>query len=212
MMEIDTSEMELRPRGTEMKLAYLIAFFAASLSIIEIGAGKFRDREIVSVNKKMTAYGLYHTKVLKETLVQGERDLLEDFVRAGAIVPKDTLIIHQRLKKFDQELTTIRHQQDEIVHGSGKVDSADWSLSDINETLGTVKGIHQWEYEVEVLDLAGDNFDLSSLLLELCLVLGAIGLLTRSMQGRGLFQWLMIFFGMIGIAFGTYGYYLALSL
>ncbi len=200
------------PPYSEMTLAYLIAFFAALLSVIDVGAGKFRDREIVSVNRKMTAYGLYHTKVLKETLVQGERDLLSDLIKAGAVVPTDTLIIHNRLAQFDRDLESIRNQQEEIILGSEGIDQQRWSMPDIDNRLGRVKGILDWEADVEQLDLAGDNFDLASLLIELALVLGAIGFLTRTPRGRRLFQTLLILFGTGGAAFGVYGYYLALTM
>lgn len=197
---------------TEMRIAYLIAFFAATLSIIEIGANNYRDREIVSVNKKMTEYSLYHSKILNETLVRGERDLLEDLVRAGAIVPKDTLIIHERLGAFDKELELIRRQQQELMSGSASVEAARWAMPDINNQLGRIKGLRQWEYEVAGLDMAGDKFDLACLLLELSLVMGAMGFIVRIPQGRNLFRWLMAAFGTTGIGFGMIAYYHAVTL
>ncbi len=213
MIELESDPgSDSAPRGSEMKIAYFIAIFAAILSFINIGANNFRDREIVSVNKKMTDYSLYHNKVLKETLVQGERDLLEDLVRAGAIIPKDTSIIHERLRKFDRELDTIRYQQAEIMYGSKAQEPASWSMPDLSNKLGNIKGLVLWEHEVEVLDVAGDKFDLSCLLLELSLVLGAMGFLVKMAEARNLFRWLMIIFGTIGIGFGMVGYYQALSI
>lgn len=210
-MEIQTGAAT-QTNGSEIRLAYLIALFAATLSVIDIGAGKYRDREILSVNKKMTAYGLYQTTVLKETLVQGERDLLEDLVNAGAIIPKDTMVIHHRLKKFDSQLSIIQDQKQEIFLGSASLDSTKWSMSDLQGKRGLIKGIQQWEQEVTTLDLAGDQFDLACLLLELSLVLGAIGFLTKSAHSRNLFLWLMIIFGAIGSGFGLMGYFQTLSL
>ncbi|MFM8911297.1 MAG: DUF4337 family protein [Flammeovirgaceae bacterium] len=213
MIELEGSfGADARPQNSEMRIAYLIAFFAAALSIIEIGANNFRDREIVSVNKKMTEYSLYHNKVLNETLVRGERDLLEDLVRAGAIVPKDTLIIHERLGKFDMELDLIRRQQSELMNGSATMEAARWAMPDINNQLGKIKGLRHWEYEVAGLDMAGDKFDLACLLLELSLVMGAMGFVVRIQQARNLFRWLMAAFGTLGIGFGMLAYYHALML
>jgi len=210
-MEIRTGA-DAPNNGSDIWRAYLIALFAATLSVLHVGAGKYRDREILSVNKKMTAYGLYQTTVLKETLVQGERDLLEHLVNAGAIIPKDTVVIHHRLKKFDSQLSTIQDQKQEIVLGSASLDSTKWSMSDLQGKRGLIKGIQQWEQEVTKLDLAGDQFDLACLLLELSLVLGAIGFLARSAHSRNLFLWLMIIFGAIGSGFGLMGYFQTLSL
>lgn len=213
MIELDGNlGADGRPHNAEMRIAYMIAFFAAALSIIEIGANNYRDREIVSVNKKMTEYSLYHSKILNETLMRGERDLLQDLVRAGAIVPKDTLIIHERLGKFDMELDLIRRQQSELMNGSASIETARWAMPDINNQLGKIKGLRQWEYEVAALDVAGDKFDLACLLLELSLVMGAMGFIVRLQQGRNLFRWLMAIFGALGIAFGALAYYQAVTL
>ncbi|MCE2956575.1 MAG: DUF4337 family protein [Bacteroidota bacterium] len=213
MIELDGNlGADGRPHNAEMRIAYMIAFFAAALSIIEIGANNYRDREIVSVNKKMTEYSLYHSKILNETLMRGERDLLDDLVRAGAIIPKDTLIIHERLGKFDMELDLIRRQQSELMNGSASIETARWAMPDINNQLGKIKGLRQWEYEVAALDVAGDKFDLACLLLELSLVMGAMGFIVRLQQGRNLFRWLMAIFGALGIGFGMLAYYQAVTL
>ncbi|MFN5549110.1 MAG: DUF4337 family protein [Bacteroidota bacterium] len=213
MIELDGNlGADGRPHNAEMRIAYMIAFFAAALSIIEIGANNYRDREIVSVNKKMTEYSLYHSKILNETLMRGERDLLQDLVRAGAIIPKDTLIIHERLGKFDMELDLIRRQQSELMNGSASIETARWAMPDINNQLGKIKGLRQWEYEVAALDVAGDKFDLACLLLELSLVMGAMGFIVRLQQGRNLFRWLMAIFGALGIGFGMLAYYQAVTL
>lgn len=199
-------------RNREMRIAYFIAFFAATLSFIDIGANNFRDREIVGVNKKMTEYSLYHSKILKETLIQAERDLLFDLMRAGAVVAHDTLIVHERLRKFDQDLAVIRSQQTELMNGSLPDAPAQWTMPSINGELGKIRGLKNWEHEVEILDLAGDKFDLASLLLELSLVMGAMGFIVSLPKAKNLFRWLMIAFGFGGIFFGLIGYYHALSL
>jgi hypothetical protein len=207
-------EMEIDPnsgRPRELRLAYMIAFFAAVLSIVEIGGGKFRDREIVGVNQKMTAYSVYYNKLLKETLLQGERDLLQDLLQAGAIVPKDSAVINRRVRKFNEELVIVQKQMQEIVHGANPDSAALNGIAGTHHKPAGLKGIKGLEYEVERLNVAGDNFHLSSLLLELSLVLGAIGFLAQSKKGRNLFKVVMVFFGLLGIAFGVMAYYGALS-
>jgi len=213
MIEME-GELGVEPpaQQKEMRIAYFIAFFAAALSFIDIGANNYRDKEIVGVNKKMTEYSLYHSKVLKETLIQAERNLLYDLMRAGAIVANDTSIIHERLRKFDEDLDLIRSQQTELMNGSVADAPTQWSMPNINNELGGIKGLRNWEYEVERLDLAGDKFDLACLLLELSLVMGAMGFIVRFSQARNLFRWLMIVFGAIGIGFGVSGYYFAMSI
>lgn len=199
-------------QNKEMRIAYFIAFFAAALSFIDIGANGYWDREIVGVNKKMTEYSLYHSKILKETLIQAERDLLFDLMRAGAVVAQDTGIVHERLRKFDQDLNTIRRQQTELMNGSLPDTPEQWAMPSIKGELGKIKGLKNWEHEVEVLDVAGDKFDLASLLPELSLVMGAMGFIVSLPKAKNLFRWLMVGFGFGGILFGLIGYYHTLSL
>jgi hypothetical protein len=213
MIEMEGDLSIQRPgQQKEMRTAYFIAFFAAALSFIDIGANNYRDKEIVGVNKKMTEYSLYHSKVLKETLIQAERDLLYDLMRAGAIVANDTSIIHERLRKFDKSLQLIKSQQTELMNGSVPDSPTKWSMPNIKNELGKIKGLQIWEYEGERLDLAGDKFDLASLLLELGLVMGAMGFIVHFHQAKNFFRWLMIAFGTLGIGFGVLGYYYAISI
>lgn len=195
----------------EIRLAFMIAVLAAILSVVDIGAGKFGDDELVSVSKKMSAYELHHTKILKETLIEGERNLLADLVKAGAIIAKDSMIIKNRLSEFDKDLKKINKQQKEILVGSKKVGKENWAQPDTKGKLGTIKGIEEWEKQVETLGIAGDAFDLSSLFVELSLVIGAMGIIAKSKRVKTLFMYLMMFFGTFGTLFGTYAYYLALT-
>lgn len=202
--------MEEKEHVYEIRLAFMIAVLAAILSVIDIGAGKFGDDELVSVNKKMSAYELYHTKILKETLIEGEKNLLADLVKAGAIVSKDSMVIKNRLSEFDKDLDKIKKQQKEISVGSKKVGKENWSQEDIQGKLGNITGVSEWEKKVDMLGVAGDAFDLSSLFVELSLVIGAMGIISKSKKVKTLFMYLMIFFGSFGTIFGTYAYYLAL--
>jgi hypothetical protein len=195
----------------EIRLAFMIAILAAILAVIDIGAGKYGDDEVISVSKKVSAHELYHTKVLKETLIEGEKSLLEDLVKAGAIVAKDSMAIKNRLKEFDKDLNKIRKQQKEIKEGSKKVGKENWVQPDINGKMGNVKGVSEWENEVEKLGLAGDAFDLASLFVELSLVIGAMGILSKTKKVKIIFMYLMLLFGALGTGFGGYAYYLAMS-
>jgi len=210
MVEMEMDQQGSRPQ--EMRLAYIIAFFAAVLSIINIGASKFRDREAVIRNVTITAYNEYYSKVLKQTLVQGERDLLEDMMRAGAIVSKDSMVILNRIASFDHDLALIGAQAEQLMNGTAANDTSRQEGSDPHVRSERERGIKQLEHEVEQLNLAGDNFDLAALLIELSLVLGAIGFLTRPQQGRNLFKMVMLFFGTLGMVFGLVAFYDAFRL
>ena len=76
---------ESRERKWEMRFGITLAIFAAALAINDLGAGKFGDDEIKEVNEKSNSYMWYQSKGIKETLAEGQRDLIQTLLQAGAI-------------------------------------------------------------------------------------------------------------------------------
>lgn len=200
------SENSTQEDRFEITLGMLIAVFAAILAVIDIFASKFGDDEMVAISKKISAYELYHGKILKETLIKGEKDMLSDLLLAGAIVTKDEEVFQKTMKRFDKELELISKQKEEILVGSKKLGKDHWVQPDKNGRMGNIKGAEEWETQVDQLALAGDKFDLAILFMQMCLLMGAIDFLSRNKTNRQLFFTLMIIFGILGSIYGLWGY------
>jgi hypothetical protein len=67
----------------------------------------------------------------------------------------------------------------EILVGSATLDSTEWA-QDKNGKFGEIVGANEWAGKAEKLGAAGDSFDLASLFLQMCLVMGAVGLVIGS--------------------------------
>src|SRR3954463_16082186 len=69
----------------ELRFGLTLAIFAAALAINDLGAGKFGDDEIKETNEKASSYMWYQSKGIKESLAEGQRDLIRTLLQAGAI-------------------------------------------------------------------------------------------------------------------------------
>lgn len=193
---------EEKSSSFEARCGVIIAIFAAIMAVNDLVAGKYGDDEIIGTNDKAAAYMWYQSKSIKETLVDGERSLLESLQSAGAIKPTAEKAIDEHIVSLRMKSARYRKEKNEILKGSQQVGKENW-VQDLNGELGKIIGAQEIESHLSVLAKAGDRFDLSSLFFQLCLVLGALSLILKK---RSLQQ--MFFFGMCVL--GTMG--LGLSL
>jgi hypothetical protein len=105
------------------------------------------------------------------------------------------------MKKYDK-------QKEEILLGSAKVGKENW-VQDIEGKYGVVIGAKEWEETAEKLGRAGDYFDGATLFLQLCIVMGAISLISSSNKSRLNFFIAMIVLGTIGSIITVYAFLLA---
>jgi energy-converting hydrogenase Eha subunit C len=77
--------------------------------------------------------------------------------------------------------------------------------------MGKIIGAKEWENKSNVLDDAGDYFDLSTLFLQIGLVLGAIALVLKMPGLKKVFLFAMIILGIIGIYYGYTAYMIAVT-
>lgn len=181
----------------ETKCGIVIAIFAAIMAITDLFAGKYGDDEIILTNEKAAAYNWYQSKSIKETLLEGEKSLLESLVDAGAIQAKSVQGINDHIAKIDKKLNRYKKDKNEILLGSEQVGKENWS-QDVDGKLGQVVGAKEIEKELTVLSSAGDRFDMSSLFFQVCLVFGALSLVLKNEKTQMFFFHSMIGLGVIG--------------
>jgi hypothetical protein len=63
----------------------LLAVFAASLAIADLGGGRVSEDGMVAMNEKASALNWYQSKSIKQSLIEGEKDLLITLVATGSI-------------------------------------------------------------------------------------------------------------------------------
>ncbi len=205
------TEPEKQGRNFDVLCGIVIALFAAVLAVNDLGAGKFGDDELIAHNQKNNAYLWYQTKGIKETLVEEQRNTLQALVAAGSIRPEQLPTVENLIKTLDEKIKRYGKEKAEILQGSAGVGQANWS-QDVDGKLGQVTGAKEFETKANELGNAGDSFDLATLFLQICLVLGAISLVIQHARMRSLFFTGMIVLGIVGAVFSAIAYYRAFSI
>ena len=194
--------------GFEMKCGIVIAIFAAIMAVSDMFAGKFGEDEIKFINEKASSYMWYQSKSIKETVVEGQRDLLNTLINGQ-------IINHESVKKLDEHAQTLsrdiekyKKEKKEILLGSAKIGQENW-IQDIDGKLGQVIGAVEYQEKIEVLGKAGDQFDFSNLFFQMCLVMGAISLVIKKQKLQLIFFYVMVSLGSIATIFSIIAYNIA---
>lgn len=201
---------EEQKKKFEILCGVVIAFFAAVLAVTDLGGSKFGDDEIIAHNEKANAYQWYQSKSIKQSLAEGQRDLLKSFLEAGALHGQAAEQTRKTVEKLDREAVRYAKEKKEILLGSAAVGKENW-VQDIDGTFGKVVGAKQWEAHAEALGEAGDIFDYATLFLQLCIVLGAIAIVMQIGRMKWVFFVGMVALGIIGTVISVMAYLKAFS-
>lgn len=189
----------------EVRCGIVIAIFAAIMAASDLFAGKFGDDEIIGANDKAAAFNWYQSKSIKETLVEGEKSLLESLLKAGAIASSSTKGIEEHIVTLEKKIQRYKKEKNEILKGSQAVGKENW-VQDVNGEFGKIIGAQEIEARLVQLSEAGDRFDMASLLFQVCLVLGALSLILKRPQLQLAFFGGMCLLGSIGSGLSIWAY------
>lgn len=189
----------------ELRFGLALAVFAAALAINDLGAGKFGDDELKETNEKANSYMWYQAKSIKESLAEGQRDQVLTLLKTGAIAKDKVAEMTKYAEKLNLKVDRYHKEKTEILLGSSAVGEENW-VQEIDGKLGLVVGSLEHEQAVKKLSRAGDIFDYATLCLELCMVLGAIGLLLQIPLARKLTFGTILVLGCFGVVFCTWAY------
>ncbi|TLD44829.1 MAG: hypothetical protein FAZ92_02893 [Accumulibacter sp.] len=189
----------------EMLCGLTLAVLAAVLAINELGAGKYGDDEIIAHNQKANAFDWYQAKGIKQSLVEGQRDILRILLESRVIPAESESRMGSLMATLDKEIGRYRKERKEILLGSAAVGQEYWVLEEDGK-LGQVKGAREWEAEAKALGAVGDTFDIATFFLQICLVMGAISLILKGERMRNTFYGLMVLLGAVGTVYCIMAY------
>jgi hypothetical protein len=193
----------MEEKSFEIRFGVTLAIFAAVLSINELFSGHYGDDELQLSNEKSSAYLWYQAKGIKESLSEGQKDLVDALLKGGAIKAEATASMEQLSKDLQAAAHRYKKEKKEIMVGSKSLDPKDWA-QDVDGKLGQVVGAKEIETQLEKLGAAGDRFDLATLALQLCLVMGAIGLTMGDKKLKNFLYGTMVVLGIVGsLVMGT---------
>ena len=192
----------------EMKCGIVIAIFAAVMAVSDMFAGKYGEDEIKYINEKSSSYMWYQAKSIRETVVEGQRDLINTLVEWQLVKGEMVEKLNKHNQILSQDVLKYKKEKKEILLGSNKVGKENWA-QDIDGKLGQVTGALEYQEKIEILGKAGDQFDFSNLFFQMCLVMGAISLVLKKEKLQTIFFYVMVSLGSIASVFSIIAYSIA---
>lgn len=198
-------------RRFELVAGLTLAVFAAVLAVVDLGGGKYGDDEIIGTNEKASLYQWYQSKSIKQSIVEQQQGLLTALLDAGAVAPAGIDAVRAQIAAADAEVKRYDAEKHEILLGSAAVGPAGQVL-DVDGEKGSIVGTEPWEATLATLGAAGDKFDLSTLWLQLSLVLGAVSLVLQAPRLKSTFYAAMVVGGLVGTVYGVLAFQVAMTL
>jgi hypothetical protein len=189
----------------------ILALFAAILAWSDMQAGNVAEDRALAANNQVSTYSWYQSKSVKQNLAENSHDLLSSLAEADAFSQTRSML-DVKLKEMQADIDRYGKEKNEILKGSSEVGEANWA-QDMAGELGKITGADQYKVLVDRLGVVDNIFDKAGLLLQLCMVLGALSLVFKQRVPRFGFLLAMIGVGVAGAVFTVQGYlaYLAVS-
>ncbi len=83
MSEVRIDEVTAHRSGGRFEPICGLTF--ALLAVTDMGVSKYGDDELIGNNTKANVYAWYQSKSVKQSLVEGQRDLLNTLIELGSI-------------------------------------------------------------------------------------------------------------------------------
>ena len=195
----------------ELVCGLCLAVLAVVLAMTSLGAGRCGDDQVLAANETASAYSWYESKSVTQTVLQGQYDMLKALMASGSINTAQAPAIDRVLGGLYKDISRYKKEKSEILLGSKRVGRENWAR-DVGGKYGQVTGAKEWEARAGNLDRAGNVFDLAALLLQLCLVLGAISLVFEARHLRWSFFSAMLALGAAGTVISAFAFMQALKI
>lgn len=192
----------------QLVIGISISIFAAFLALIDLGAGRYGDDEMIAHNHHGKMYAWYQSKSIKQNQLEGQHNLLVALREAGVITKGNEAKIDKILRQSAVEISRYDKEKKEIMLGSKVVGKENWIIEKDGK-LGEITGAEEYDFEAQELGKAGDKFDMSALFLNLTVVFGAVSLIISGQRRQRSFLLGMIILGIIGCYFGIHAFLIA---
>ena len=208
--KISTGQSEKARKRFETITGLTLALFAAVLAVVDLGAGKYGDDEIMGTNEKANLFQWYQSKSIKQSIIEQQAGLISALIQAGAVTSNRTDILRDQLAAAQKSAERYDKEKKEILLGSTAVGPQGQVLLRDGKK-GEIFGTKPWEQKLSILGTAGDKFDLATLWLQVALVFGAISLIIESEKLKRAFYVALVLGSLLGTSVGIQAYAIAMS-
>ncbi|WP_176736798.1 DUF4337 domain-containing protein [Oligoflexus tunisiensis] len=192
----------------EVAMPLTIAIFAAVLAINDLFAGKYGSDEIKISNMRNNSYQWYQSKGIKSTIVEGQVDLLQVLLGSGSIAADKREDMEKLVAQLQAKVRKYEKEKTEILVGSKQLPEDQW-IQPTDGRLGLIIGAKEYDGFLEAFDSAGNFFDIASMLFQLCLVTGSVGLIINRPAMKWTFFQVTIVTGLVGLFLSGGGIWVA---
>lgn len=192
----------------EVALPLTIALLAAALAINDLFAGKYGSDELKFSNMRNNSYQWYQSKGIKSTIVEGQVDLLNVLLDSGSIASDKRSDMQSLVQQLESKLKKYEKEKTEILEGSKRLPPSEWAQP-TDGKLGLITGAKEYDQSLAVLDEAGNFFDLASMLMQLSLVTGSVGIILATGAMKWTFFRVTVLLGLLGFCLSAGGIWIA---
>ncbi|PCE62422.1 DUF4337 family protein [Sediminicola luteus] len=193
-------------KKTEVVVGLFIILYAFLMSAMEITSSNLNDKMMIAYNKMISYTGWYQSKSIKQTLKESEVDYLEALMKTSDVSEEGLGDIKSKISQAKSKMLKYEAEKTEILVGSSKVPRQYWA-QDLNGEMGKIIGINEWEESTRKYDQAINKIDVSILLFQIGIILGAVCIIT---YGNPKIQRLLLMsltvFGVLGVVYAIIGY------
>ncbi|MDQ3234382.1 MAG: DUF4337 domain-containing protein, partial [Pseudobdellovibrionaceae bacterium] len=176
--------------------------------INDLFAGKYGSDEIKLSNMRNNSYQWYQSKGIKSTIVEGQVDLLQVLLASGSIAADKNEDMQKLVGQLQGKVRKYEKEKTEILVGSRQLTQDQW-VQPTDGKLGLIVGAKEYDGYLESLDSAGNFFDIASMLFQLCLVTGSVGIMISRPTMKWNFFQVTVFAGIVGIFLSLSGLWTA---
>lgn len=200
---MDERQKSLYDRSSSA-LPLLIAVFAAVLSISDLMFAKYSARMDTLASSRDRNYQWYQAKGIKSTQVESQVRFFSAIVKSGIIDDAHAANIKELTADLLKEAERYEKDRKEILLGSHGVGEANWS-QDVDGKLGQIIGASEYQAMIESFKSIGSDYTYASMLLRICLALGAVGVMITHYRNKLIFFGLTLTSGVLGSWFFVMG-------
>ncbi|MCP9767387.1 DUF4337 family protein [Lacihabitans sp. LS3-19] len=195
--------LEPKPDRFETTSGLIITIIASFLAFVQIMDDNFGAEELKAVNEKAGAFQWQQSKSIKQNLVEGQVGLIETLIKSKTIGKGDADLLEIDLEKLKKKVHRYELEKTEILKGSKAVGKDNW-VQDVDGELGKVIGAKEWEEKITFYENKGDQMALSSMFLQISLMLGGLALILQEAKLKLFFFYATLVLGAIGISYGGF--------
>ena len=189
----------------QKRLGLTMATIATIFSIIGWATGKYSSAKSGAEQKVAYMHDWYNAKGIKQSLAEGQRDLLKALVESGTISGDKVPTLQENIDATNKNIARYKKEKYEMTLGSKAVGKENWA-QDIDGKLGLIEGTKELEGKAAGLAPALSRFQMSYLFFQLSLFAGSVSLMSNNLKMKRILYWILIILGAVGTGLATHAW------